>query len=91
MLTAFNFRQENKDKILVAAARADKAGMGIVAMKTQAGVYWDKEKQEPINMTSALKWAIQSEHIHTAIPGFTTFDQLKLNLSVMEDLTLTSE
>ena len=35
--------------------------------------------------------AIQSEHIHTAIPGFTTFDQLKLDLSVMEDLTLTSE
>jgi predicted aldo/keto reductase-like oxidoreductase len=58
-------------------------------MKTQAGVYWDKEKQNPINMKAALKWALQNENVHTAIPGFTSFDQLTLDISVMADLTLT--
>jgi predicted aldo/keto reductase-like oxidoreductase len=72
-------------------ARAVKAGIGILAMKTQAGVYWDKERQEPINMKAALKWALQNENVHTAIPGFTAFDQMELDLTVMEDLTLTPE
>ena len=40
-------------------------------------------------MKAALKWALNNPNIHTAIPGFTTFDQLELDLTVMEDLTLT--
>jgi predicted aldo/keto reductase-like oxidoreductase len=91
VLTAYNFRQNNKEEIGQAMARATKAGIGIVAMKTQAGVYWDKERQEPINMRAALKWALQNENVHTAIPGFTAFDQMELDLSVMGDLTLTAE
>ncbi|UCE39884.1 MAG: aldo/keto reductase [Candidatus Aminicenantes bacterium] len=89
VLTAYNFRQKNKGEIGQAMSRATKAGMGIVAMKTQAGVYWDKERQEPINMKAALKWALQNENVHTSIPGYTAFDQMELDLSVMEDLTLT--
>ena len=42
-------------------------------------------------MKAALKWALQNKNVHTAIPGFTTFDQMELDLSVMEDLTLTPE
>jgi len=91
VLTAYNFRQKNKEEMGEAMARAAKTGIGIVAMKTQAGAYWDKERQEPINMKAALKWALQNENVHTSIPGFTAFDQLELDLTVMEDLTLTSE
>jgi predicted aldo/keto reductase-like oxidoreductase len=91
VLTAYNFRQKNKDEIGQAMARAAKAGIGIVAMKTQAGVYWDKERQEPINMKAALKWALRNENVHTSIPGYTAFDQMELDLTVMEDLTLTPE
>jgi predicted aldo/keto reductase-like oxidoreductase len=91
VLTAYNFRQKNKEEIYKAMAKAAKAGIGIVAMKTQAGVYWDKERQEPINMRAALKWALQNENVHTTIPGFTAFDQMELDLSVMQDLTLTPE
>jgi predicted aldo/keto reductase-like oxidoreductase len=91
ILTAYNFRQKNKKEIGEAMDRAAKAGIGIVAMKTQAGVYWDKEKQEPINMRAALKWALHNKNVHTSIPGFTAFDQMELDLSVMEDLTLTPE
>ncbi|MFC2167656.1 aldo/keto reductase [Acidobacteriota bacterium] len=91
VLTAHNFRKTNKKEIEEAMGRAAKAGIGIVAMKTQAGVYWDKERQEPINMKAALKWALQNKNVNTSIPGFTTFDQMELDLNVMEDLTLTAE
>lgn len=91
VLTAYNFNQKHVKEVKDAIAYAAKAGVGIVAMKTQAGVYWDKEKQKPINMKAALKWALLDENVHTSIPGFTTFDQLELDLSVMEDLTLTPQ
>jgi predicted aldo/keto reductase-like oxidoreductase len=91
VLTAYNFLQPHVEEIHKALDYAVKAGLGIVAMKTQAGVYWDRERQKQINMKAALKWALQNENIHTAIPGFTTFDQMNLDLSVMEDLTLTPE
>jgi len=89
ILTAYNFKQTNRLELQKAIAEAAKAGIGIVVMKTQAGVYWDKEKQDPINMKAALKWALQNENIHTSIPGMTAFDQLEADISVMEDLTLT--
>ena len=92
VLTAYNFKMETLAELEKAIAEAAKKGLGIVAMKTQAGVYWDgKEKQHPINMKAALKWALQNKNIHTTIPGMTTFDQLHLDLSVMEDLTLTPQ
>jgi predicted aldo/keto reductase-like oxidoreductase len=91
ILSAYNFKQTNRVELEKAIAEAAKAGIGIVAMKTQAGVYWDKEEQDPINMKAALKWALQNENIHTSIPGMTTFDQLEADISVMEDLTLTPE
>ncbi len=91
ILTAYNFKQNNRAELQKAIAKAADAGMGIVAMKTQAGVYWDKEKQQPINMKAALKWALQDKNVHTSIPGMTTFDQMEADISVMEDLTLTPE
>jgi len=91
VLSAYNFRKNNREEVRKAMAKAAKAGLGIVAMKTQSGVFWDKEKQQPINMKAALKWALQDENVHTAIPGFTSFDQLTTDLSVMENLALTPE
>jgi predicted aldo/keto reductase-like oxidoreductase len=91
VLTAYNFRQPHKDEVKKAIDHAAGKGVGIVAMKTQAGVFWDKERTNPINMKAALKWALQSENVHTSIPGFTTFDQMKLDWSVMEDLALTPQ
>ncbi len=91
VLTAYNFRKDYVDELDEAIALAAKAGMGVVAMKTQAGAFWDKEKTDPINMSAALKWALKNPNIHTAIPGFTTFDQMDLDLGVMGDLTLTGQ
>jgi predicted aldo/keto reductase-like oxidoreductase len=89
VLTAYNFRQPHAAEVEKAMKEAADAGLGVVVMKTQAGVYWDSERRHPINMRAALKWAIRHEFVHTAIPGFTTFDQMELDLSVMNDITLT--
>ncbi|MCU0639369.1 MAG: aldo/keto reductase [Candidatus Krumholzibacteria bacterium] len=91
VLTSYNFRQPHLAEVRAAIERAAKAGIGIVAMKTQAGVYWDKERKNQINMKAALKWALSNENIHTAIPGFTTLEQMNDDISVMEDLALTAE
>jgi aryl-alcohol dehydrogenase-like predicted oxidoreductase len=91
VLTAYNFKQPHVKEMNAAIEYAAKAGIGIIAMKTQAGVYWDQERQHQINMKAALKWALANKNVHTAIPGFTTFDQMNLDLSVMEDLTLSPE
>jgi len=87
--TSYNFRQPHKEEVKKAIAYAANTSLGVVAMKTMAGVYWDKERKHPINAKAALKWVLQDENVHTTIPGISTFDQLELDMSVMEDLTLT--
>jgi uncharacterized protein len=91
VLTAFNFRQSHRADVLAAIDQAAQAGLGVVAMKTQAGAYWDRERRRGINMKAALKWVLQHENVHTTIPAFTNFDQMREDLSVMENLTLTEE
>ena len=91
VLTSYNFRQDHHPEVQKAIAEAAQAGLGIIAMKTQAGVYWDKEKESPINMKAALKWALRDPNVHTAIPGFTTLDQLQTDLEVLRDPTLTDD
>jgi predicted aldo/keto reductase-like oxidoreductase len=91
VLAAYNFRQNNREEMGRAIAEAAHAGVGIIAMKTQAGRFWDREKQQPINMKAALKWVLNNPNVTTAIPGMTTFDQLEDDLAVMGDLTLTEQ
>jgi aryl-alcohol dehydrogenase-like predicted oxidoreductase len=91
VLTAYNFRQDHRDEVRRAVAEAVAAGVGIVAMKTQAGAFWDKEKLQPINMKAALKWVLSDANVTTAIPGMTTFNQLEDDLAEMADLTLTEQ
>jgi len=91
VLTAYNFRQPHVKEMDAAMAEAAEAGIGIVAMKTQAGVYWDQEQQNPINPQAALKWVIKNKNVHTTIPGISTFEHLAADMAVMEDLELSPE
>lgn len=91
VLTSYNFRQDHHLEVQKAIGEAARAGLGIVAMKTQAGVYWDKDKKNPIDMKAALKWALRDPNVHTAIPGFVTFDQLEDDLQVMRQPALTPD
>jgi predicted aldo/keto reductase-like oxidoreductase len=91
ILTAINFKQKHNTQIKEKIALAAENGIGIIAMKTMAGAYLDREKTQPINCKAALKWVMQDPNIHTCIPGITSFDMLEENLSIMEDLRLTEE
>jgi predicted aldo/keto reductase-like oxidoreductase len=76
------------DELNPAIDKAAKAGLGIVAMKTMAGGFLDKEQTQKVNTRAALKWALQNPNIHTAIPGFTSFDQLEESLDAALNLKL---
>jgi predicted aldo/keto reductase-like oxidoreductase len=89
VLTAFNFRQSHREDVRAAIHEAAAAGLGVVAMKTQAGVYWDRSRRHRINMKAALKWVLQDENVHTSIPAFMNFEEMEEDISVMENPTLT--
>lgn len=91
VLTSYNFRQTHREDIREAIQKAANAGLGVVAMKTQAGVYWDRTRLRMINMKAALKWVLQDENVHTTIPAFSNYEEMEEDLSVMEDLNLTPE
>jgi aryl-alcohol dehydrogenase-like predicted oxidoreductase len=90
VLTAYNFRQSHRDRVGAAIAEAAAAGLGVVGMKTMAGVYWDRARTRKINMKAALKWVLQNENVHTVIPAFASFEEMQEDLSVMNDLALTT-
>jgi predicted aldo/keto reductase-like oxidoreductase len=91
VLTAINFKHDKAELIKQKAAAAAAKGIGIVAMKTMAGAFMDKERQKPINCSAALKWVLQDPNIHTSIPGIISYDHLIQNFSVMENLEFTEK
>ncbi|UCH84014.1 MAG: aldo/keto reductase [Candidatus Latescibacterota bacterium] len=91
VLTSYNFRQSHREEMDAAIQYAADRGLGFVGMKTQAGVYWDRKRTRKINMTAALKWALQNENIHTVVPAFSSFEEMEEDIEVMKDLTMTPE
>jgi len=91
VLTAYNFRQSHREEVGAAIREAAAAGVGVLAMKTQAGVYWDAFRLRKINMKAALKWVLQDEHVCSTIPAFANHDELNEDLAVMKDLAFTQE
>lgn len=87
ILTSYNFKQKHYAEVRNAIARASQAGIGIIGMKAIRGAY----QQPPTikNIKASLKWILQDPNVHTIIPGFTTFEHLETDLSIMKDLTLT--
>ena len=82
VLTAFNFRQTHREDVRAAIHEAAEAGLGVIAMKTQAGVYWDSRRQQKINMKAALRWVLRDEHVHSTVPAFSNYDELEQDLAV---------
>jgi predicted aldo/keto reductase-like oxidoreductase len=80
-LVAYNFKSEPAVK--EAIARAAKAGIGIVAMKTQAGGY-KTDALGPISPhQAALKWVLQDTNVACAIPGMKDMSMLQEATAVM--------
>ncbi len=87
VMTAYNFRQKDYLQIREAIAKAAGAGLGVVAIKVIRGDL--EEGVKPTNPKASLKWVLQDPNVHATIPGFSTFEEMNVDLSVMEDLTLT--
>jgi predicted aldo/keto reductase-like oxidoreductase len=95
VLITINYTMANDKGLADAIDRAAKMGIGIVAMKTQAGGLAKPDPKLPKNLppasqTALLKWVLRHESITTAIPGFTTYEQLEQNFSVVGDLSYTA-
>lgn len=87
VLTVVNFSMSNDADLLKAIKNASDKGIGVIAMKTQGGGRWYKDKspnsqKNQMNATAILKWALRVEGITTAIPGYTNFDHMKEDFSV---------
>lgn len=91
VLAAYNYILEEKEDIRSAIQYAAGKGLGVVAMKTQGGRRLQQDPDTEINNQAALKWVLNDENVCTTIPGMTTFDQLDMNMGVMNDLTLTGQ
>jgi hypothetical protein len=81
VLVTYNFKSDPKVK--EAIARAAKANIGIVAMKTQAGGYKTKELGDISPHQAALKWVVRDPNVTAAVPAMENLQQLKENTAVM--------
>jgi predicted aldo/keto reductase-like oxidoreductase len=93
-LVTINYAMAHDAEKLATIEKAAKSGIGIVAMKTQAGgtVRPDAnlpKELPPESQTALLKWVLNHDFITTAIPGFSTYDHLEQDFSVATNLAYT--
>jgi len=92
-LVTINYTMASSKDLLDAIDEAAKAGMGIVAMKTQAGGGRGRRQPQsvpqnlpPHAQTAMLKWVLHNPSITMAIPGATTYQHLEQNMTVAFNL-----
>jgi uncharacterized protein len=99
-LIAYNYSMADVPAFTDAMKHAVSKGMGLIAMKTQCKQGWLKESlpheaqklyEGTLMNTALLKWVLNHEYITTAIPGFTTFQQLEEDFTVAADLSYSNE
>ena len=83
VLTSYNFRQPHAAEVGKAIALAASKGLGVVAMKAMAGVYWDAERRLPIDAAAALRWVLADPNIDTCLAGFSSLDQIQVAAQVL--------
>ncbi|MCK4632757.1 MAG: aldo/keto reductase [candidate division Zixibacteria bacterium] len=97
VLTSFNFTMADDTDLMKAIADAAAAGVGILAMKTQAG---GAQLPNPasretysasVRNLAALKWVMRNENVHTSIPGCASLEQVEEDFSVASNFEYTEE
>jgi len=78
---AFNYN--SPPAVEKAMEEASRAGIGLIAMKTQSPNYIEAQIGTAPDHRHALKWVLSKSYITAAIPGMTTRDQVDLNLNTM--------
>lgn len=79
------YSYQSPSEVTAAMERARKAGLSVIAMKTQARGkgYPDHKMGDISTQQAALKWVLQHPFVDTAIPGVISFEQLAENVAVM--------
>jgi predicted aldo/keto reductase-like oxidoreductase len=95
VLTSINVSMANDTALLEAIDKAAAAGIGIVAMKTQAGgrrlpnqASLTQYDNATVNQ-AMLKWVLRNESVATAIPGYTSLEHMKEDFAVARGLEYT--
>jgi predicted aldo/keto reductase-like oxidoreductase len=87
VLMTYNFTMGDRMEPLLASLR--EAGLGVVAMKTQAGGRSDEAKARYEKLTAnggmlaALKWALRTPNVNTTVPSITDMAMLDENIQAM--------
>jgi uncharacterized protein len=89
-MIAYNYKTLNKESFNTSIAKAAKAGLGIVAMKTTAGAFRDKSAP-PLNTDAALKWVLQNENISSIVSGMSSLEELQKNLAMIRNLKISDQ
>ncbi len=99
-LLSYNYSMDGQQANIDAMKNAVSKGMGLIAMKTQCQQGWYKSELSPemqkfyegtIMHTALLKWVMRQEFFTTAVPGFTTFQQLEEDITVAQSLEYTAD
>ena len=89
-LVGYNYRADAIVKPAIERATAN--GLGIVAMKVFAGgntnEWWESHAALK---TSALKWVLNNENIHTAIVTMRGYDDLDMFLPLLQDISISDD
>jgi predicted aldo/keto reductase-like oxidoreductase len=80
-LVSYNFTH-SKD-LKEAVALAAKSGIGIVAMKTQAGGYRKGRMEGLSPHQAALKYVLMDQNVSATVPGVTTIEEIEECAAVM--------
>lgn len=97
VLTAINVTMADDSDLHQAIAGAAKKGIGVIAMKTQAGggrlpnPDSLKEYAGSTIATASLKWVLRNDNITTAIPGYDNFQHMKEDFSVAYGIDYTED
>jgi predicted aldo/keto reductase-like oxidoreductase len=97
VLTSMNVSLADDAEFIEAIERAAAKGIGLLAMKTQAGGRQLPNQDAFAQYDNAtvqkamLKWVLRHEAITTAIPGYTNYEHMNEDLSVMRDLEYTED
>lgn len=78
------YSYKSPPEVKEAIARAAKAGIGIIAMKTQMGGYKTDEYGAVSPQQAALKWVLNDENVACAIPSMVNLAQVKEDMAVMK-------
>lgn len=95
-LVMLNYTMARNAPLLDIIERASKSGIGVVAMKTQAGGTIKPDSKlpkvlPPASQTALLKWVLNHDFVTTAIPGFSTYEHLEQDFSVVGNLEYTKD